>query len=452
MGILNSTEFGCRLLSWRGMLLFLVVEVEAEFGVLAGAGDADGDFSAGAVLLEEAVGGLEECAEDAADNLRDGGVEFGFTGEVECAAVGAVLAGQLDGGAGDGVGEGGEGDDAGGHGEAALHGGAGGVGVGCLHLFGMALAAQAEIGDLVLDVGAGEADLVEVEGALDLEALVHGDGAGRDVQSGIHGERTDEQRGGLVAGEMKEVFDACALHGDVEGDVMAVADEVAGCRRVGCGDADDLALSGEVRAAEDGVDGLEPGVAVGAVDSGVEVGVQRHGVAEVGEAEVGGVGVAVDDDVAQGALVLAGGRENAADAFEGAEVGVVEGVLALDGILAGIGNLPGAEVAGGVNGADGAGVGEVGYEVHHAAAAEGRSLAVSESEAGNGEVERQLAGLVGLEDEVGVGALDLVDGEGEDRRGVGLDIGGGVAEVGFGRNVNIEAFELNQADVKGFAG
>ena len=135
------------------------------------------------------------------------------------------------------------------------------------------------------------------------------------------------------------------------------------CRAVGKG-AHHLAPGHDLGVPEGGVDRIEPRVAVGAVDDGMEARMQIHRVVEVGEAEVGRVGLAVDGDVAQVSGVVAGGAEVAGDAFEVAEVGVIELVVAGDGRLAGIGNLPGTEDAHGVNGADRSRIGELGVEVH----------------------------------------------------------------------------------------
>ena len=76
------------------------------------------------------------------------------------------------------------------------------------------------------------------------------------------------------------------------------------------------------------------------------------------QAEVGRVRVAVDVDAVELAAELSGGRENAADAVNGAEVGVVEGVVAGDGGVAGTLVIPWAEATGGVNVAAGNGIGE----------------------------------------------------------------------------------------------
>src|SRR3984885_3736598 len=76
------------------------------------------------------------------------------------------------------------------------------------------------------------------------------------------------------------------------------------------------------------------------------------------QAEVGRVRVAVDVDAVELAAELSGGRENAADAVDGAEVGVVEGVVAGDGGVAGTLVVPWSKGAGGVNVASGNGIGE----------------------------------------------------------------------------------------------
>ena len=67
------------------------------------------------------------------------------------------------------------------------------------------------------------------------------------------------------------------------------------------------------------------------------------------QGEGGGVRVAVDVDAVELAAEFSGGGEDAADAVNGAEVGVVEGVVAGDGGVAGTLVVPRAEGAGGVN-------------------------------------------------------------------------------------------------------
>ena len=74
----------------------------------------------------------------------------------------------------------------------------------------------------------------------------------------------------------------------------------------------------------------------------------------------------VDGDGAEGTGEVAGGGEHAADALDGVEVGVVEVVVAVDGCVAWVCVLPGAEAADGVNGADGFGVGEESVVVERA--------------------------------------------------------------------------------------
>ena len=149
------------------------------------------------------------------------------------------------------------------------------------------------------------------------------------------------------AGEVEKVFDAAVIDLNLQVDV--VADGVRRTCRGGGKDADDLAPGRDMGVTQGGVDGIEPRIAIGAVDDGVKAGLQVHRIAEVREAEVGRVGLAVDGEVAQSALVVAGGAEVAGDAFEVAEVGVVEAVIADDGRLAGIRYLPGTEGSLGVD-------------------------------------------------------------------------------------------------------
>ena len=100
-------------------------------------------------------------------------------------------------------------------------------------------------------------------------------------------------------------------------------------------------------AEESGAHGMKVGVAVGAVDGGGKFGVQRDGAADGIEREIGSVGDALNFNLIELACVLAGGRERAADAGEGVEVGVVETVVAGDGSVAGIVGVPRTEGASG---------------------------------------------------------------------------------------------------------
>ncbi len=190
---------------------------------------------------------------------------------------------------------------------------------------------------------------------------VTGSRAWRQIEIGMEGDLAVHERLRVFVGEVEKVFECAGVDGDVEADVAAVD----------VGDANDLAFGNDVGVAKPGVDGLEPGVAVGAVDNGVEFGVEREGVVGDVEGEVGGGGFAVDGDVVELALVAAGGGEHAADAFDGVEVGMAEGVGAADIGVAGRVGVEGAEVAGGIDVADGFGIDEGGVELHGLAAGDG---------------------------------------------------------------------------------
>ncbi len=87
-------------------------------------------------------------------------------------------------------------------------------------------------------------------------------------------------------------------------------------------------------------------------------------VAEVSQAEIGRVGLAVDIQIAQRADIVSGRAEGARNPFEVAEVGIVKSIIARDGRLAGVSYLPGTEDALGVNRANGPRVCELGFKVH----------------------------------------------------------------------------------------
>ncbi len=141
----------------------------------------------------------------------------------------------------------------------------------------------------------------------------------------------------------------------------------------------------------------------------------------------------------EAAGVVAGGGEGSADALDGAEVGVGEGVVAVDGGGAGVVAVPGAEVAGGVDVADGLGVDEVGVVEHGLACAN-----VGELEVLDGEGERILCGVGVFDDEVDVLAEDLCDGDLDARVGRG-DVGHVRSAVR--RNVEIHAVDVDAGDV-----
>jgi len=181
-------------------------------------------------------------------------------------------------------------------GDFGLEVAAGGFGVA-----GVALGAHGERVDAVLELGVGELDTLDVDFAGELDFLYDADVAGRDVELGVEVDvAAHDGRLGFHA-EGKQVFDTAAGHVDGELDVVTLAV-----------DADDGSMGGEVRVKEGGLDGIEGGVAIGAVDVGVEGGLEGDGVIADVEREVGGGGGAVDGDVVEAAGVVACGGERAA--------------------------------------------------------------------------------------------------------------------------------------------
>ena len=140
--------------------------------------------------------------------------------------------------------------------------------------------------------------------------------AGRDVELRFHLEGAAHDRGLGFDGEVEEVADLTGGDVDVEIDDVAFAFDI-----------DDGAGAGEAGAAEFGRDWIERGVAAGAVDDGVEAGVERHGAVRSIEGEGGHVSDAVDEDAVELADKSSGRVKHAPDAFDGAEVGVGEGVV-----------------------------------------------------------------------------------------------------------------------------
>ena len=224
-----------------------------------------------------------------------------------------------------------------------------------------ALAAEAELVDFALDLVGDEVDAGEGEGALEAELVDDGDGAGGQIEFGVELELAGHDGRLIFDGEQEHVFDVARVDGDIEADVAALH----------ALDADDFTFGHDVRVQEPGVDGLQVGVAIGAVNDRVKSGVEGNGTVSDVDGEVGGGGFAVDYDVIELALVLAVGGEHAADAFDGVEVGVAEGVSAIDRGIAGAFGIEGTEVACGVNVADGPGVDEDGVKGHGTAGADG---------------------------------------------------------------------------------
>src|ERR1700739_1067334 len=194
-------------------------------------------------------------------------------------------------------------------------------------------------------------------------------------------------------GQFEHVLNPTGLDGYVERDVVAQM-----------GHSDDLSAGHDVGVREHGVDRLGGWVASGVVNDGMEGGVQRHGVVGDCKAEVGRVRLAVDHDVIERSLIFSGGRQNAADAFKGAEVGVAEAVGSADGRVSRAVRVEGAEGAGGVDVADGFGIDEDGMEAHELSGSNSGHEQMRDLE-----VEGNLARFACAEDERGVVNDELVD-------------------------------------------
>ena len=314
-----------------------------------------------------------------------------------------------------------------------------------VRLSGFALAAEAEFVDLADNVFAGEMGAGESEGAVETEAVSDGGGAGGQIEFGMHLHLAGHEGRLGFDGETENVLDEAGIDGDVEADVAAG----------NAGGVDDFAASHDVRVLEPRVDGLEVGIAIGAVNDGVEGGVEGHGAFGDVEAEVRRSGGAVDGDAVELALVAAVGGEDAADAFDGAEVGVAEGVAAVDGSVAGTVGVEGAEVTGGVDVADGARIDEDGVEAHGLAGGDGMKLDLIDDE-----IEGDFAGLAVFDDEVGAVDVDFAD---EDFDAAVAEVFAGLlglvdvrllvlvevrhaGALGFGREMDVEAGDLYAVD------
>src|ERR1700728_3678610 len=244
----------------------------------------------------------------------------------------------------------------------------------------------------------------------------------------------------ILDGKREHVLYMAGIDGDGEADVAAG----------NAGDVDDLTLGNDVGVQEPGIDGLQVGIAVRAVDDGVEGGVERDGAFGNVEAEVRSGGGAVDDNFVELALVFAVGGEDAADAFDSAEVGVTEGVAAVDRGRARVVLVEGTEVAGGVDIAGGPRIDEDGVEAHGLAGSDRAQLDLADDE-----VEGNLAWLAVFDEEVGVVDIDFVDEDFDFAVAVvfaglrGLVHLRHVGALIFGWQMDVEAGDLDAVDDDG---
>ena len=162
------------------------------------------------------------------------------------------------------------------------------------------------------------------------------------------------------------------------------------------------------------------------------------------KAEVGRVGCAVDDDAAESSAVSAGRGENSADPLDGAEIGVAEGVVAFDRSVARAVFLEGPEEATGGDVADWLGIHERRIEVQRLTGRDGAQHQMRNVELGG-----QLAGLQGVDDELGVVGDDLADRDADFsalwpklRRLLALLLG---------RNIENQVLHMDRIDVHGRA-
>ena len=143
--------------------------------------------------------------------------------------------------------------------------------------------------------------------------------------------RGQQERGGHLhaAGERRlvglhsqpqHVLDSGFVDLDVERHVPALDVAVA----------DDRARGDDVRLTEPGVHAVEPRIAVGAVDDGLEAREQRDRLIRDVEREVRRFRLAVHLDALERAAILTDRRQDAVDALDVVEVGLPEGVLAAD--------------------------------------------------------------------------------------------------------------------------
>ncbi len=183
-----------------------------------------------------------------------------------------------------------------------------------LQLIELSLSAQAQFSDSLLHLKAGELRLIENKLALDRDALVNRSLAGRNMELRLYFDVSVENGSRGVCCQAQKILDPGTIYIDVERDVVAdaVQASIVACLQ----NAHNRALRREVRAVKGSLYGLEPSVAIGSIHARMEVSVEHHGVAEVRELEVWSIGLAVDIEIAQRALVTPSRIEDAGNAFE----------------------------------------------------------------------------------------------------------------------------------------
>jgi len=270
----------------------------------------------------------------------------------------------------------------------------------------------------------GEVGVADAEVAVKLDLFQKWIVAGRDDDVGAKAADAFEGRFVSADEEAEDIFDAAIA--DLQIDVGNFAVTLRSTFNF-CGGDD-----GGVK--KFCIDAGEGYVAICAVDQALVFGAERDDVFAASDAEIGNVDVAGGFDVSEDAGKFSGGGEHAGDAVEGGEVGVIESVSAFDGCLAHVGEIPGAEFASGVNftGREGIGHGDV---------------------IGNGAVGTDGIESEGVDVEVNGGIICAMNLEDGIIGGDGADANFGIGLKGFGfatgRDLDVEAFEVDAGDVAG---
>src|SRR6476661_8904791 len=107
---------------------------------------------------------------------------------------------------------------------------------------------------------------------------------------------------------------------------------------------------------------LEVRVSAGAVDSGVELSLEWHGMAAAGDLEIRGVGLPVNDNVVERSGILSHGRQYAGNALDRTQVGTGERIAALYRCILRAVFLPRPQSPAGMNHSHRLGIREVGFK------------------------------------------------------------------------------------------
>ncbi len=332
-----------------------LVAADPDLRVGAGAGDTDSEFGAGAVFGKERVDRFEQDGFPAGHHLRYVRIEAGGAMEIQGLPVQVIDSAESDGCAGDIVVEPSEREMPVDKEEVAAHlagniRGGGGPDVTGLQrirlLFGfasLALPAQAQLIDLLLNSGAGEVQAVGNEGTLQADSVDDRVRAGWQEQIGVKAQAAIHQRRLAIRSKVEDILNPTWADSNIELDLMT---------RIAGGVANHFSVRQDVRLAKPRIDRAEEGVAAGAVHNGMKGGVQRQGMTGRVEAEIWRLCFAVHLDLIQAADIGTGRGERAADAVELVQVGMAERVGAVHGRFTWAFLLERAEVTAGIDVAD----------------------------------------------------------------------------------------------------